>query len=199
MVDFLENLWPGVLASIIASIITAVAIVLCKWLKVRRQPSLGRLKTGEWFSYYYKFEQNKPVLKTDTWKIKKDALDNSNYYVSIIDSTKKSLGKWKQFTKFFSDLCCKIKGLLVPNYTCKGELKLNKDGCYTAQLDSDSSSVFIRLLKPTEIMGGNSILRGVAITMDENNCIRSGLNIFALKKLSENKLMDILYKISNVN
>lgn len=200
MVDILAKLWIAVIVNLIASIILGTGIILWKWLRKLGQPSLGTLKPGEWYSYYYKLERGEPILKTDMWKIKKSVLNKSRYNIRIIDSTKRPKMGWrKRFKKALNDICCKIKAFFKLDYTCIGKMVLAEDACYTAKLNVGCSPVYIRFLKPTEIRSGNNILRGVAITIDENNCIRSGVNILTSKKLTKDKLMEILNKTSNVD
>lgn len=200
MREFMSNLWPGVAASIIATIVVGSIVFFRKWLKDLWQPSKVVLPTRDWYSYYYKLENNQPVLKTDKWKIKKSPLNSYSYHVRIIDSGVRKRW-WERLKKRLENtvgFLCKIKAVFVCECPGSGKMVLDdQDACYTVRLKGKGIyPVYIRFLKPTQDSRGNNILRGIALTTDENFCIRSGVNILASNNLSPDELMEILRRTS---
>ncbi len=213
MEKYVPDLLTALIVNIIVAILLGAAAIFWKWLKKLREPSNGALLQGDWFSYYYRLENDQPLLKKDKWKIKKSALNSSSYRVWIFDSTRtgkpgrglrerlKNIGKrLKNTRKNGGGILWKIRSVFVGDYIGIGKVVLDdQDSCYTARLIVRSIyPVYIRFLRPTVDTHGNNVLRGVALATDENNCIRSGVNILATRRLTEDALMEILEKTSYV-
>ena len=201
MGEFMSSLWPGFTASIIASVVLGSVVFFWKWSKNLLQPSKVELPTGDWYSYYYKLENNQPVLKTDNWKIKKSALNSSSYHVRIIDPGP-GKGWWERFKKRWENavgFLWKIKAVFVCECPGSGKMVLDgQDACYTVLLNGKGiHPVYIRFLKPTKDSRGNNILRGIALVTYENCFISSGVNILATNNLPPAELMEILRRTSN--